>query len=279
MTASESTIGDQPTKTLALKTPYMVAEVRDGIGWMTFNNPDRRNAMKMEMNEAIVEILDSFAADDAVRVVVMQGAGDKAFVSGADISEFETHRSTPEGRAHFDRVSAAAGRAMASLEKPLIAKIRGFCMGGGLATALAADIRITADDGQFAIPAARLGLGYGFVGIQKLTGLIGPAMANEIMMSARRFDAAEARQMGLVNRVVPVEELDAAVDELASQIAVNAPLTVKAAKAAIGEATKDPDRRDVARVDEMVETCFQSEDYREGRQAFMEKRTPNFVGR
>jgi enoyl-CoA hydratase/carnithine racemase len=264
---------------LTLTTPFMIAEVRDGIGWMTFNNPDRRNAMKLEMNEAIVEILDAFAADDAVRVVVMQGAGDKAFVSGADISEFETHRSTPEGRANFDRVSAAAGRAMAQLEKPLIAKIRGFCMGGGLATALAADIRITADDGQFAIPAARLGLGYGFAGIQKLTGLVGPAMANEIMLSARRFDASEAAAMGLVNRVVPVDALDAAVGELASQIAANAPLTVRAAKAAIVEASKDPDRRDVGRVDAMVETCFQSEDYREGRQAFMEKRTPTFVGR
>ena len=277
MTATQP--ADQTATQLALDTPYMLAEVRGGVGRMTFNNPERRNAMKMEMNEAIVEILESFASDDAVRVVVMQGAGDKAFVSGADISEFETHRSTPEGRANFDKVSAAAARAMTTLEKPLIAKIRGFCMGGGLATALAADIRITADDGQFAIPAARLGLGYGFGGIQKLTGLVGPAMANEIMMSARRFDAAEAHRMGLVNRVVPVAELDAAVDELASQIAANAPLTVKAAKAAISEASKDPDRRDVGRVDEMVETCFQSEDYREGRQAFMEKRTPNFIGR
>lgn len=264
---------------LVLTTPYMLADVRDGIGWMTFNNPERRNAMKMEMNEAIVEILDAFAADDEVRVVVMQGAGDKAFVSGADISEFETHRSTPEGRERFDAVSAAAGRALSQLEKPLVAKIRGFCMGGGLATALSADIRITADDGQFAIPAARLGLGYGFPGIQKLTALVGPAMVNEIMMSARRFTANEAFAMGLVNRVVPVSGLDVAVAELAGQIAANAPLTVKAAKAAVIEAGKDPERRDVERVDELVETCFLSEDYVEGRQAFMEKRTPAFKGR
>ncbi|MGH1489216.1 MAG: enoyl-CoA hydratase [Acidimicrobiales bacterium] len=264
---------------LALKTPYMLAEVANGIGLMTFNNPERRNAMKMEMNEAIVEVLGAFSADDDVRVVVMQGAGDKAFVSGADISEFETHRSTPEGRERFDAVSAAAGRALADFDKPLIAKIRGFCMGGGLATALSADIRITADDGQFAIPAARLGLGYGFPGIHKLTGLVGPAMVNEIMMSARRFSAEEAAAMGLVNRVVPVAELDAAVNELAGQIAANAPLTVKAAKAAVQEASKDPDRRDVDRVNKMVETCFLSEDYVEGRQAFMEKRTAEFKGR
>lgn len=264
---------------LALKTPYMLAEVADGVGLMTFNNPERRNAMKMEMNEAIVEILAAFSADDQVRVVVMQGAGDKAFVSGADISEFETHRSTPEGRERFDAVSAAAGRALAEFDKPLIAKIRGFCMGGGLATALSADIRITADDGQFAIPAARLGLGYGFAGIQKLSGLVGPAMVNEIMMSARRFSADEAAAMGLVNRVVPVAELDAAVNELAGQIAANAPLTVRAAKAAVQEVSKDPDRRNVERVNEMVETCFLSEDYVEGRQAFMEKRTAEFKGR
>ena len=267
------------TRALELRTPHMLAEISDGVGWMTFNNPERRNAMKMEMNEAIVDILEVFGSDDAVRVVVMQGAGDKAFVSGADISEFETHRSTPEGRQRFDAVAAAAGRAFAELRKPLIAKIRGFCMGGGLATALSADIRITADDGQFAIPAARLGLGYGFAGIQRLNALVGPAMVNEIMMSARRFTAEEAAAMGLVNRVVPVDQLDVAVAELAAQIAANAPLTVMAAKAAVQEVTKDPDRRDLARVDELVETCFQSEDYIEGRRAFMEKRTPQFRGR
>jgi len=264
---------------LDLDTPYMLAEADAGIGWMTFNNPERRNAMKLEMNEAIAQILAEWSADEAVRVVVMQGAGDKAFVSGADISEFETHRSTPEGRAHFDAVSAAAGKAMATFEKPLIAKIRGFCMGGGLATALAADIRVSANDGQFAIPAARLGLGYGFPGIKKLTGLVGPAMVSEIMMSARRFTADEALAMGLVNRVVAVDALDATVIELAEQIAANAPMTVRAAKAAVVEATKDPDQRDVARVDDLVEQCFMSEDYIEGRRAFMEKRTANFVGR
>lgn len=259
-------------------TPHLLADVRNGVGWITFNNPERRNAMKLEMNEAIVEVLAGFSADDDVRVVVMQGAGDKAFVSGADISEFETHRSTPEARAHFDAVAAAAGRALVELEKPLIAKIRGFCMGGGLATALAADIRISADDGQFAIPAARLGLGYGFAGIRKLVGLVGPAMASEIMLSARRFTAAEAAEMGLVNRVVATDELDGAVDELAGQIAVNAPLTVRAAKAAIREAGKDPAHRDVAAVEVLVEACFRSDDYVEGRRAFLEKRVPAFKG-
>ena len=264
---------------LTLDTDKMIARKADGIGWVIFNNPARRNAVSLEMWQGVQQILADYAADDGVRVAVLAGAGDKAFVSGADISEFETHRSTPEGREHFDAVAAAAGRAFNELDKPLIAKIRGFCMGGGLATALSADIRITADDGQFAIPAARLGLGYGFAGIQKLTTLVGPAMVNEIMMSARRFNAEEAAAMGLVNRVVPVADLDAAVAELAGQIAANAPLTVKAAKAAVQEAVKDPERRDVGRVDELVETCFRSEDYVEGRQAFMEKRTAEFKGR
>ncbi|MFV0524284.1 MAG: enoyl-CoA hydratase [Acidimicrobiales bacterium] len=267
------------TETITLSTPYMLAEVADGVGWMTFNNPERRNALKLEMNTAVVEILDRFQADDAVRVVVMQGAGDKAFVSGADISEFEQHRSSPESRARFDAVAAEAGRAFIRLEKPLIAKIRGFCMGGGLATALRADIRVTADDGQFAIPAARLGVGYGYEGVNALVALVGPAMAAEILMTARRFTAAEAHAMGLVNRVVPVDDLDDTVAELAATISVNAPLSVRTAKAAIAEVVKDPDRRDLDRVRALVDVCFNSADYVEGRRAFMEKRTPAFTGR
>ncbi|MEM7096308.1 MAG: enoyl-CoA hydratase [Actinomycetota bacterium] len=263
---------------LALDTPYMLARIEDGVGWMTFNNPERRNAMKMAMNQAIVTVLDAFDRSDDVRVVVMHGAGDKAFVSGADISEFETHRSTPEGRAEFDRISAAAGQAFTDLSKPLIAMIRGFCMGGGLATALQADLRVSADDGQFGIPAARLGLGYGFAGIDKLTHIVGPTMAAEIMLTARRFSAAEAHHMGLINRVVPSGDLEATVAELAATIVANAPLTVKAAKACVRETFVDPSDRDTARLAEMVETCFLSSDYQEGRRAFMEKRPANFTG-
>ena len=264
---------------LALETPYMLARIDDGVGWMTFNNPDRRNAMKMEMNRAIVDILGEFDRNPEVRVVVMHGAGDKAFVSGADISEFETHRSTPEGRAEFDRVSAAAAAAFTDLTKPLIAMIRGFCMGGGLATALQADLRVSADDGQFGIPAARLGLGYGFAGIDKLTHIVGPTMAAEIMLTARRFSADEAHHMGLINSVVPAADLEATVADLAGTIASNAPLTVKAAKACVRETFVDPGQRDLGRLADMVETCFLSRDYQEGRTAFMEKRTATFEGR
>lgn len=264
---------------LELNTPHMQARIEDGVGWMMFNNPERRNALKIEMNEAIVQILDTFQRADDVRVVVMYGAGDKAFVSGADISEFESKRSSPEGRARFDEVFGQAGQAFAELRKPLIAMIRGFCMGGGLATALHADLRISADDGQFGIPAARLGLGYGFAGLKSLVHIVGPTMAAEIMLTARRFNADEAQAMGLINRVVPADELLPTVTGLASTIAGNAPMTVAAAKASIRETFKDPARQDAAAIAAMVEACFQSDDYKEGRQAFMEKRTPNFQGR
>jgi len=262
-----------------LETPYMLASIRDGVGWMTFNNPDRRNAMKLEMSRAVIDILATFDADDDVRVVVMRGAGDKAFVSGADISEFDQHRSTPEARAYFDELAAASAHAFSSLEKPLIAMIRGFCMGGGLATALQADLRIAADDAQFGIPAARLGLGYGFDGVKKLTHIVGPTMAAEIMLTARRFGATEANAMGLINRVVAVKELETAVAELAASIAANAPLTVKAAKASVRETFKDPDRQDRDRIAGLVEACFRSDDYKEGRSAFLEKRVAEFRGR
>ena len=262
-----------------LSTPYMQASIADGVGWMTFNNPERRNAMKLEMNHAVAEILTNFAASDDVRVVVMRGAGDKAFVSGADISEFDQHRSTPDGRENFENAWAAANQAFANLHKPLIAMIRGFCIGGGLATALQADLRVSADDGQFGIPAARLGLGYQYGGIKNLVHIVGPTMAAEIMLTARKFNASEALAMGLINRVVPVAELEQQVAELAATIAANAPLTVQAAKASVKETFKDPERQDVERINALVEGCFTSEDYVEGRTAFMEKRTPNFTGR
>ncbi len=264
---------------LQLKTEKMIANVENGVGWMTFNQPKRRNAVSFEMWQAIPEIIESFAADPAVRVVVMKGAGDKAFVSGADISEFETLRSTPEQIEVYERTSGAAGRAMRSLEKPLIAMIRGFCVGGGLAISLAADLRITADDGQFGVPAAKLGLGYGYSGIKELMSLVGPSYAKEIFFTGRRFNAEEAHHMGLVNKVVPVADLEAETTAYAEIIAGNAPLTVKAAKAAVNEGVKDPADRDLETVAEMVKACFDSEDYKEGRRAFMEKRPPQFQGR
>ncbi|MDE2668157.1 MAG: enoyl-CoA hydratase [Chloroflexota bacterium] len=263
---------------MELQTDKMIARKEGGVGWMIFNNPARRNALGREMQEAIPVILHDFRDDPAIRVVVMTGSGDKAFVSGADISEFEKRRSDPESIAEFDRVGAAANRAYGELGKPLIAMIRGFCMGGGLLTALQADIRVAAEDAQFGIPAARLGLGYGFGGTQKLVQTVGATAAREILFTGGRFPAEDALRWGLVNRVVPVEALEPTVTRIADAIAENAPLTVDLLRASIVEATKDPDERDLAAIEQMVEACFASEDYIEGRRAFMEKRRPTFRG-
>ena len=264
---------------LALDTDKMIAEKEGGIGWITYNNPARRNAISLEMQEAIPVIVEDFKKDPDVRVVVLKGAGDAAFISGADISEFEKRRSTDESRREYGRTGGLAAASLASLEQPLIAMIQGFCMGGGLATALSTDIRIASDDSTFGIPASRLGLGYGFGGLKVLVDLVGHAYANEILFTARRFSAEEALRIGLVNRVVSRDELEPAVRQLAQEIAENAPLTVKACKAIIREAVKDREARDMALCDRLVRECFESEDYVEGRRAFMEKRPPQFRGR
>jgi enoyl-CoA hydratase/carnithine racemase len=226
----------------------------------------------------MARVLRVFEADSRVRVVVLVGAGDKAFVSGADISEFEKQRSTPEAEAEYGRLSATALQALGGLGKPSIAMIRGFCIGGGMTVALACDLRIAAEGSQFAIRAARLGLGYGYEGLVKLAGLVGPAYAKEIMLTARRFQADEALRIGLINQVAAADQLEALVREYAAMMGANAPLTMNAAKLAVDEAMKDPADRDLARVTAAVRACFASEDFIEGRRAFMEKRAPRFQG-
>ncbi|MDP6352878.1 MAG: enoyl-CoA hydratase [Alphaproteobacteria bacterium] len=264
---------------LKLDTERMIARKDGAIGWMVFNNPVRHNALSLDMWRAAATVIEAFQTDDQIRVAIMTGAGDKAFVSGADISEFETQRASAEAEKEYGRVTARAMAALAAFDRPLIAMIRGYCMGGGLAMALNADIRIAAEGAKFAIPASRLGVGYGFSGLKILTDLVGPAMAKEILFSSRRLSDSEALRIGLVNRVVPPEVLEEEVRDLAETIAGNAPLTIQAAKAAVGEVLKDPDRRDLAKIEAMVRACFDSADYTEGRRAFMEKRKPVFQGR
>ncbi len=264
---------------LDLGTERLLAHIEGGAGWMTYNNPARHNALSLEMQQAVPRAMERFASDDRVRVVVVRGAGDQAFISGADISEFETQRSSSRSRKGFDETFSEATRSYLRLEKPIVAMIQGYCLGGGLATALLADIRIASSDARFGIPAARLGLGYGYEGIQTLVSLVGPAFAQEILLSARRFSAEEAHGMGLVNRVVPKSELAEAVQELAGRMAENAPLTMRAAKFAIRQTQRNPEQRDLDACRRLVEECFRSDDYVEGRRAFMEKRTPAFKGR
>jgi enoyl-CoA hydratase/carnithine racemase len=253
--------------------------VDDGVARITFNNPDKHNALSADMLAALPPTLDALQRDPEVRVVVLTGAGDRAFVSGADISEFEERRTTPEARSAYDEAWTAVNRTWAEIDKPVLAMIRGYCIGGGLLTALRADIRVAAEGSQFGVPAARLGLGYGYAGVKTLVDLVGPSWTAEILFSARRLSAAEALRIGLVNRVVHGERLEDEVMELARSICANAPLTVAACKAAIREAVRDPDRRDLARVAELVEACFRSDDYVEGQRAFREKRAPRFTGR
>jgi enoyl-CoA hydratase/carnithine racemase len=267
-----------PAARLETGTDKLLVEVTGPVATVTFNNPARRNALSAEMLAALPGLLAALNADGDVRVVVVTGAGDKAFMSGADISEFAARRTAPADRAAFDRGQAALSDAWASVDKPVIAMIRGFCLGGGLLTALHADIRVASDDSQFGIPAAKLGLGYAFSGVTALMSLVGPARAAEILFSARRFTAAEALQMGLVNQVVPADDLRETVLGLAEAIAANAPLTVAAVKVAIREASRPAQERDLARVNAMVEACFRSADYLEGQRAFAEKRPPAFTG-
>ena len=248
------------------------------VGWLIFNNPDRRNAVSLEMWQAIPRVLSAFEADPAVRAVVIAGAGGRSFVAGADISQFEAERNSPEANERYKAVSGLGHAALATLSKPLIAMIDGFCIGGGMSMAMACDLRFASESARFGIPAARLGLGYNYASVARLVSLVGPMHASDLLFTARQVSASEALQMGLVNRVVPSAELEALVTEHAGMIAENAPLTIRASKLAIGQAISDPDSRDRAALEAALHACFASADYAEGRRAFMEKRRPRFTG-
>ena len=250
----------------------------DTVGWIIFNNVKRHNALSLDMWQALPNILENFSKDPDIRVVVLKGAGEKAFISGADISEFEKKRKNSESVAHYDKVSLNSTECLRTFSKPTIAKIHGYCIGGGLAMALSCDIRIASADARFAIPAAKLGLGYRLSGLIPLVELVGPAFAKEIIITGRHFDSSEALQMGLINRVVPRHNLDEYVSSYIKDISENAPLTISAAKYAISEMTRKKTDFNHEVCDSLVEKCFESNDYNEGRLAFMEKRKPIFRG-
>jgi len=249
-----------------------------GVGYVVFNNPERHNAMSLDMWAETGRIMDEFKNDDALRVVVLTGAGTKAFVSGADISRFGAERSNEEAVAHYNATVEKASLALYSYPKPTIAMIRGYCIGGGLGIAMCCDLRIAADHSTFAVPAAKLGLGYGHLGVKRLMDVVGPSFTKEIFYTARQFKSDEAVTMGVINRVVPDAELESYVKKYAETIAGNAPLTIKALKTVVGELVKDESKRDVKSMEAVVNACFKSNDYIEGRNAFMEKRKPVFTG-
>ena len=214
-----------------------------------------------------------------MRVVVLKGAGEKAFVAGADISQFKEKRTGEEAVREYNAASDRASIALREFPKPTIAMIRGYCIGGGTGLAVGCDIRIAADDARFAIPAGKLGLGYRYSGIERLADVVGPSATAEIFFTARQFTAQEALQMNLVNRVVPAAELEKYTLDYAATIANNAPLTIASIKRSLIEYLRDPGERNPDLCQKMVEDCFKSEDYREGQAAFMEKRKPMFKGR
>ena len=257
----------------------ILSGVADGVGVITFNNPAKRNAMSLEMWEGLGEALVELRDNADVRVVILVGAGDKAFVSGADISQFEKNRHNAEASEQYSRRSEAQRALLANYPKPTIACIRGFCLGGGMQVAMLTDIRFASDNSQFGIPAAKLGIAYGYDGLKHLISLVGPSWARLIMYTGMRIEAAEALRIGLVDRVLPDDELWGATMEIARTISTNAPLAIKAAKITIAQVLKDESQRDMDAVKQIGLACMDFEDFREGRTAFMEKRKPRFKGR
>ena len=260
-------------------TDKMIARKDGHIGTMIFNNPERHNAVSFEMWEKVGTILDDFRADPNIRVVVLTGAGGKAFVSGADISKFGDERATMEAQNKYNATTERVYNTVHSFPKPTIAMIRGYCIGGGLGLAIACDLRFCTEGSKFALPAAKLGIGYGYVGMERFVQTIGPSQTKDIFYSARQLDAAEAYQMGLVNRVLPDTELEAHTTKYAGTLAGNAPLTVAAVKKITTELSKPDSARDISSCKKMVEACFASEDFIEGRTAFLEKRKAQFKGK
>jgi enoyl-CoA hydratase/carnithine racemase len=269
---------DQLPDTKSFADNKMLSRKDGKVGYVIYNNVAKHNAVSLDMWEAAVGILDDFRNDPNISVVVVTGAGGKSFVSGADISRFEKERSDEASVRHYGSIVEKSYATFHEFPKPTIAMIRGYCIGGGMGLATCCDLRICTEKSTFGVPAAKLGIGYGYTGLKRLVDIVGPSFAMEIFYTARQFTAAEAAAMGLVNRVVADGELENYVKDYAETMAGNAPLTIRAVKAVVSEMMKDESKRDLKRAQAAVDACFRSRDYEEGRKAFMEKRKPVFTG-
>ena len=261
-----------------MTTEKMLSRTEEGVGYITFNNPDKHNAVSIEMWDALEKILDNFKNSNKIRVIVLNGAGGKSFVSGADISKFDKERSSKEAVLSYNKRTQKVYELLESFPKPTIAMIDGYCIGGGLNLAVCCDIRICSEKSKFAMPAAKLSLGYPFSSIKRLFDVMGPGMAKHFMFTAEKISATEALACGLVQKLISEDSIDSYVKDYALTIANNAPLTIKAMKQIGIEILKNPDERDLLLCEKLASACFDSEDYKEGRKAFMEKRKPNFKG-
>jgi enoyl-CoA hydratase/carnithine racemase len=257
----------------------VIVEKKGAAGWITFNDPAKHNAMSLDMWAAVEPALASFESDDDIKVVVVTGAGGKAFVSGANISQFDKLRTSADAVAEYERVAEGAQNALYNYRKPTVARIQGYCIGGGLNLSLCCDIRIASADSSFSLPAGKMGLGYRFSAIRNLATVVGAANALDIFLTARRLGAEEALQRGLIQHMASVEAFDEMVNDYVGKIAANAPLTLQAGKKMIREFQALPPSTDLDAMREMVMRCFASEDYQEGKKAFAEKRAPQFKGR
>jgi enoyl-CoA hydratase len=264
---------------MKLTSGMVGAEVKGPIAWLIWDNQSKLNALSPVMYPDALTVIAAFEADPAVKVVVMRGAGKRAFISGADISSFAKTRSDAEASERARAAPDKLRQAMLDMEKPLIAMIRGYCLGGGLGMALNADIRFASSDSQFSVPAAHRGVAYAPEGLKQLVDLVGPSVAKDIMFSARKLKADEALRVGLVNRVVEPEELEAVTVEYAETLAANAPLSIRASKYFINQLGLERAERNDARTAAMRREAADSEDFKEATLSFMEKRRPVFQGR
>ena len=261
-----------------MTTNKMLSRIENGVGYITFNNPEKHNAVSIEMWDALERILDDFRSDNTVRVIVLNGAGGKSFVSGADISKFDKERSSKEAVLSYNKRTQKVYENLETFPKPTIAMINGYCIGGGLNLAVCCDIRICSEKSKFAMPAAKLSLGYPFSSIKRLFDVMGPGMAKHFMFTADKISAKEALTCGLIQKLISEDDIETFVKDYALTISKNAPLTIKAMKQIGVEILKNPDERDHSICEQLASACFDSEDYKEGRRAFMEKRQANFKG-